>query len=141
MPDEKTVAQKQAEKQTKIQKTAALHKENSDKRAADIGTVKAAYQSERDGLVVQDVLKKARQFRDYHLKVAKDGVGLKGQGKQAVEYTLTPAERLSHLDNASGLEPFIAYVERQIAIDAPAPNEKMEEAAAEADDKGEAASA
>ena len=137
MTDAKTI---QANR-TRVQKTKALHEQNSRQRASDISDLKAAYQAEKDGPVVTDILAKARVFAAYHQKLAQDGVGarktgykLENQTDEVENYFLGSEERLANLDKAAGIQELIDYIERQLKTDLPTPNPTLETAVADAED-------
>ena len=106
---------------TRAQKVE-LHKKNTEQRVADGRELKMAYEKEADSVVLTDILTKAHNFVKYFEKIAKDGmggrvVGKRDDGSDLVEdYYLTPAQRLSNLDKASGIESLIAYIEGKIKI-------------------------
>lgn len=148
MAEEKSVARKIQDQRTRVQKKAAIHKKNSQDRASELSGIKAAFQAEKDGIVVQDVLKKARSFAQYHLKIAQDGLGARKTGYKLQDGSdeveniyLTNDQRAAHLDKASGLQELIDYIERQIKVDLPEPNpeaqQEVDDAKAEEADKGE----
>lgn len=65
----------------------------------------------------QDLLSKVKSFGDYHLKIAKDGVGLKdvSEGRQEI-IKLSHEERVSELDKAAGIEEILDYLTRKTTI-------------------------
>lgn len=97
-----------------------LHEKRSKERADEIAAVKAHYAQIKDSPALVDIVSKARSFAEYHLKLAKDGVGARKvgtdeKGQPVLEdYYLTQEQRVSELDQAKGLEQLIAYIEQKI---------------------------
>lgn len=130
------VAKKIQAKRTRVQAKAEAHKKATKDRADDIAYVKAAYQAEREGVVVQDVLAKAKAFAAYHTKVAQDGVGARKtgfkleNGQDEVENVyFTNEKRVSELDKAAGLMELVDYIERQIKVNTPQLDPEIQQAA------------
>ena len=96
------------------------YKRGNKERADEAKRIKAIYKQHKDNPALTDALEKARLFADYHLKIAKDGVGIKRNGVDSngntilEEYRLTPEERCGELDQAKGIEQLIAYVDQRI---------------------------
>lgn len=116
--------------QNRAQKAKTLHEQNSKNRTESIEAIKATYRAERDGVVVQDILAKAKKWQSYHIKLAQDGVGARETGHKLVDgtkevenYFLTNDEIAGEMKKAAGLQEMIDYIERQIAE--PDPNPKV----------------
>jgi len=92
------------------------HEDATKDREAAALELKRAYEQAATGIVLQDILAKMESFVSYFEKIAKDAVGAKVIGKDesrndiVEEYRLTPEERLSNLDKASGIESLQAYI-------------------------------
>lgn len=115
----------------RAQKAKAEHEKATKKRADDARRIKVVYLNEKDGDLLTDVLAKAKGFMKYNIKIAQDGVGSRAtgdlyeNGTAVMEtYFLTPAERVSHLDKASGLQQLIDYIDRQLQDPKPAKTKK-----------------
>lgn len=91
-----------------------LREKNEKERAEKIASIKNAYLAEKDGIVITDLLKKAELLSQYHLKIAKDGVGYKNEGKES--YHLSSEERVRELDRAAGIDELFDYITRQITV-------------------------
>lgn len=107
----------------KNQKTAAkAHAQKSKERKLEIQELKALYIQEQNNPVVQDILKKIRSFADYHMKMAKDGVGAKAVGSDAKGQPIletvyyTNEKRLGEVDRAAGQEEIESYILRMFEI-------------------------
>lgn len=130
------VAKKIQEKRTRVQAKAAAHQKADKDRADNISNIRAAYQADRDGLIVKDILAKAKAFAAYHTKVAQDGVGARKtgfrleNGQEEVENIyFTNEKRVSELDRAAGLLELVDYIERQIEIKTPQLDPEIQQAA------------
>jgi len=115
-----------AANQTRAQKAKAAHQKATKERASDAKAVKAIYLTEKEGPLLEDILKKATGFMKYHLKIAQDGVGSRKTGEKYENgtdvfevYYLNPAERATHLDKAAGLQELVDYIERQTNVNDP----------------------
>lgn len=112
------MATKASTKQANLTRAQKIqnHEEATKDREAQARELKLAYEQAASGVVLQDILKKMESFIKYFEKIAKDGMGGKVVGKDEnrndiiEEYRLTPEERLSNLDKASGIESLQAYI-------------------------------
>lgn len=108
------------DEQTRRRAVKELHEKKAKERAEEIQSLKAHYAQIKDSPALADIVTKARQFADYHLKLAKDGMGARkvgtdDRGQPILEdYYLTQEQRVAELDQAKGLEQLIAYVEQKI---------------------------
>lgn len=109
-----TVKEKITDRKTRIQKAQQIHLKNTKERSDIIANTKAAYLAEKDGLVLTDLLEKTKKMSEYHLKIAKDGIGYKPDAKDY--YILSSDERLRELDKSSGIDEIVDYINRQITI-------------------------
>lgn len=139
MSESDSVAKKIQDKRTRVQAKAAAHEKASKDRAEEISNLKMAYQAGQSSLIVDDVLKKARAFAAYHVKVAQDGVGARKtgyrleNGEDEVENVYFTAEqRVGHLDKAGGIQELIDYIERMSTVKLPEFNPELQQ---EVDDK------
>lgn len=126
MENEK-VAKRIQEKRKKVE----LHNRMNKKRKEAADTIKSAYLADKDGLVLSDVLAKARGFVAYHVKLAQDGTGARRTGfkledgtAEVENYFLSSSERVTHLDKSAGLLEIIDYIERQLTIPVVEPEQK-----------------
>lgn len=106
---------------TRAQRAKAANKAGTKRRAETSQTLQAAYKAESDGPVLTDLVKNAKQWIQYHHKVAQDGVGSKPSGRinengqpEFSVVTLTQAERVSHLDKAAGIQEVLDHIDRKI---------------------------
>lgn len=141
MENEEKVAKRIKDKKTKIQRAQEVHKRKSKERAENFAHLKAAYQANKDGLVIKDILEKARKFANYHTKLAQDGVGFRNTGAKLTDgsaeqeiYYFTNEKRVSELDKSAGLLELVDYIERQLKVDLPEPVEEPEEPEESTDD-------
>lgn len=136
--DSMTTAKTIQQNRARADAARKLHEQRTKERADKAATIKAVFQSERDGLVIQHTLKVAKQFVSYHQKIAQDAQGARQtgykleDGTQEVEnYFLGKDERVAHLDKASGIQELVDFIERQIKIEEPTPNADLIEKVAE----------
>lgn len=120
-PEKKPVSINEVDPRTRAQVKKELHQKNEEERKRAAEQLKADYASIADSPALADILAKARQFADWHLKLAKDGVGSKNVGvdpetnqPQFEDYYLTSEQRIAELDKASGQEQLIAYIEGKL---------------------------
>jgi len=118
-----SVSEKQENQKNKIQKAQELHKKNSEERAKKASDIKSAYLAGKDGIVLTDIVKKATTFAEYHVQLAKDGIGYRNTGNKLSDgspeqelYYFTPEKRTSELDKAVGIEELLNYIKRQIEL-------------------------
>jgi hypothetical protein len=107
----------------RAQKAKALHDKKTKERLSDAKAVKAVYLAEREGPLLEDLLKKANGFIKYHVKIAQDGVGarktghLLSNGQPEVEnYFLSNSEIAGEMKKAAGLQELVDYIERQTKL-------------------------
>jgi hypothetical protein len=120
-PEEKTpVPIEQVDPRTRAQVKKELHEKNQEERKRQIEQLKVEYSQIKDSPALADILKKAREFAAWHLKLAKDGVGSRVLGAddngnpKIEEYYLTPEQRIAELDQCKGQEQLIAYIEGKL---------------------------
>lgn len=105
---------------TKRKAAKELHERKSKERADEIAHRKHEYAVIKDSPALADIIEKGKQFANWHLKLAKDGVGAKNKGKDEngrdiiEDYYLTAEQRISELDQCKGIEQFVAYIEGNI---------------------------
>lgn len=133
-PGEGNIAKRIQEKRKKVE----AHQRAVRERASEAKHVKAIYQDTVHDELLADLIRKGNSFVDYHLKIAKDGVGAKKTGFKLEDGTeevqnvfLTQAERCAHLDKAAGIEELLNYIQRQLLADAPEPAPKAEKTSTE----------
>lgn len=107
----------------RAQKAKALHEKKTKERLSDAKAVKAVYLAEKDGPLLEDILKKANGFIKYHVKIAQDGVGARKTGHLLVNnqpevenYFLSNSEVAGEMKKAAGLQELVDYIERQITL-------------------------
>ena len=112
--DSKTV-KRIHDKKNRIQKVQELHQRKDKERADAISLIKTSYLIEQQNPVILDILAKAKSFAEYHMRIAKDGVGYKiiEKGEEPEIYHLTSEKRVSELDKAAGISELLDYIERQ----------------------------
>lgn len=123
------VAKRIQEKRKKIE----AHNRKQEELKQQFQQTRVDYQNNRENPVVKDILTKAQKFMAYHVKLAQDGVGARKTGhllenntEEVENYFLTPADRVSHLDKAAGIQELLDYINRQLETAVPTP-EKPEE--------------
>lgn len=116
------IPEDQLDHKTRLEAKKAAQKQRQETAKREIEQRKADYAAQRDNPALQDILSKAKSFRDYHTKLAIDGVGAKVTAvdpetqKQTVEeYKLSSEETMRELGSASGLTQLIVYIENQLA--------------------------
>lgn len=124
MAEESVTAKKIQDKRSKIERAKETHARKTKERASDIGLLRAAYQSEKDGIVLADILSKIRAFANYHTKMAQDGVGARKtghkleNGSDEMETVFYDHEkRITELDKAAGQLEVLDYIERQMKVE------------------------
>ena len=102
-------------------KRMEAHQRAVRERTTEARKVKALYQSASSNDLLADMLNKCQSFMDYHLKIAKDGVGAQKTGFKLEDGTeevknvfFTQEQRVSHLDKAAGIEEIMNYIQRQM---------------------------
>lgn len=119
MPD-LNVEKPEVDEVTRRRAVKELHEKKEKERADEIAALRAAYLQVKDSPVLADIIAKAQSFANYHLKLAKDGVGsrktgLDEKGQPIFEdHFLTQEQRVAELDQAKGIEQLIAYIENKI---------------------------
>lgn len=118
-PEIKTPAE-QVDEATRRRATAKLHKEKSEERKRMAEQRRAEYAKIKDEPALADIIQKGREFAAYHLKLAKDGMGARVNGQDekgnpnVEDYFLTSDQRIAELDQAKGIEQYVAYIEKQL---------------------------
>ena len=106
---------------TRAQKAKQLKEENDRERKAQIQLLKAEYLKMKDSPVLQDIIAKANQFANYHIKISRDAVGADADGN--IIY-FTNEKRVSELDRSAGNLELVDYIDRM--IDDPAKKSMLE---------------
>lgn len=121
---ESVTAKKIQDKRSKIERAKQTHTRKTKERKNDTELIRAAYQSEKDGIVLTDILSKANAFANYHTKMAQDGVGARKTGHKLENGTdemetvfYDHEKRITELDKAAGLLELVDYIQRQMKID------------------------
>lgn len=120
-PDSKPIPAEELDERTRAQARKDLHKQKQVERQRNTEQRKTDYVANRDNPAVLDILTKAKAFRDYHQKLAIDGVGAKvvghnDDGRDIVEtYSLTDGETYRELGGTSALTQLIVYIENQLS--------------------------
>lgn len=103
-------------KKSKIEVAKEAHAEANKERKAKQETLKIVYKKATKNEALLDIIAKIKAFGDYHLKVAKDGLGSRvDESGQPQTIFLSNEERMSHLDRAAGIEELGAYIDRQLS--------------------------
>lgn len=119
-PAQEPEARQEVDEVTRRRAVKELHEKRDKERAEEIQALKAHYAQIKDSPALADIVVKAKSFADYHLKLAKDGVGARkvgvdGKGAAVLEdYYLTQEQRVAELDQAKGIEQIIGYIEQKI---------------------------
>lgn len=82
--------------------------------------LKAAYKKLEGTEAFADLLAKISSFGDYHIKIAKDGVGYRDEvkpdgTKEQVLVQFTNEQKIDHLQRAAGIEEISDYITRQLS--------------------------
>lgn len=124
MENEK-VAKRIQEKRKKVE----LHARKTKERKEDAAGLKSAYLAGASDTVIADIMKKAKSFSDYHIKLAQDGVGYRSTGAKLEDgspeqelFYFTHEQRVTHLDKSAGLMELLDYIERQLTIPTAVPS-------------------
>lgn len=97
-----------------------LHEKMDVERKSTSDSLKIEYTKLRKNPAMLDLRAKLKAFSEWHLKVAKDGVGYRktgtdANGKDIMEIVYhTNNKRVSELDRAAGLQEGIDYLDRQL---------------------------
>lgn len=119
--ESKPIPEDQLDTRTRAQAKRDLHKQKQEERKRNQEALKSEYSSARDNPALLDILAKAKTFRDYHTKLAIDGVGAKIVGQDddrhdiIEEYSLSDSEVHRELGGASALTQLIVYIENQLS--------------------------
>lgn len=122
------------DEKTRIQKVKERHIQMANERAGKQNELIISYKKIKDSAAFKDILDKAKSFHDYHLKLAKDGVGYQQTGAKddsgnPVQQTVffSHEKRVTELDKAAGVEELLLYIERQTSDEAlqPKPPKKV----------------
>lgn len=120
--------------QTRAQAAKELHQKKNQERADKINELRISYKKIKNEPAFADILVKSQQFADYHLKMAKDGVGYRETGREdkngnPIQETVffDSNKRVTELDKAAGIEEIVAYLERMTDEDnlQPVPAKKV----------------
>lgn len=111
-----------AETKTRPQAKKEEHQKKANERANHQNELKISYKKIMNEPAFLDILKMAKQYSAYHLKLAKDGVGYQQTGAKddsgnPVQATVffSHEKRVTELDKAAGVEEITDYIERQIS--------------------------
>lgn len=110
----------QVDEATRRRAAAKLHKEKAEERKRQAEQRKAEYAEIKDSPALADIIAKGKEFAAYHLKLAKDGMGARVTGQNdngtaiVEDYFLTSEQRIAELDQAKGIEQYVAYIEKQL---------------------------
>lgn len=110
----------EVDSRTRAQAKKQLHEQKQEERKRAAEQLRAEYAQIKDSPALEDILNKARQFANWHLKLAKDGVGSRVTGNDdngnpvVEEYYLTSEQRIAELDQCKGQEQLIAYIEGKL---------------------------
>lgn len=110
----------QVDEATRRKAAAELHKQKTEERKRLMEQRKAEYAKIKDEPALADIIAKGKEFAAYHLKLAKDGMGARitGQDERGApvveDYFLTSDQRIAELDQAKGIEQYVAYIENQL---------------------------
>ena len=115
------IKEEELDPRTRAQVKRDLHKKKTEERKRDSEMLAHDYEQIKDSPALADILAKARSFRDYHRKLATDGVGAKvvadpemQEGTRVVEYELNDSQTFRELGGASALEQLITYIEAKL---------------------------
>mgnify|MGYP003424215723 FL=1 len=107
---------------TRLQIKKELHERKTAERKANSEQLATDYAQIKDSPALADILAKARSFRNYHQKLASDGVGAKvvsdpegESGQRVVEYELNDSQTFRELGGASALDQLIVYIENKLS--------------------------
>ena len=110
----------QVDEATRRRAAAKLHKERAEERKRQGEQRRAEYAKIKDEPALADIIAKGKEFAAYHLKLAKDGMGARVNGQDdkgnpiVEDYFLTSDQRIAELDQAKGIEQYVAYIEKQL---------------------------
>lgn len=108
---------------TRAQAKRQEHEKKTKERLDNLREIRNAFRlaSKNDSLVLESIVSHAEKLISYNEKIARDGVGarktghLLENGSEEVENIfLKPAERISYLDKAAGIQLLVDYIKRQI---------------------------
>ena len=112
----------EVDSRTRAQARKELHERKTEERKREAEQLKADYAQVKDSPALADILAKAKSFRNYHQKLATDGVGAKvvsdpegESGQRVVEYELNDSQTFRELGGASALDQLIVYIENKLA--------------------------
>lgn len=115
------IKEEELDPRTRAQVKKDLHKKKTEERKRNAESLAHEYATIKDSPALEDILAKARSFRDYHRKLATDGVGAKvvadpdsQEGTRVVEYELNDSQTFRELGGASALEQLIVYIEAKL---------------------------
>lgn len=127
-PGEIEDTSKPKDEKNRIQKVKEVHQKAAKDRASKQNELKVSYKKIKDEPAFKDILAKAKSFHDYHLKLAKDGIGYQQTGGKdefgnPIQQTVffSHEKRVTELDKAAGVEELFLYIERQITDEALTP--------------------
>jgi hypothetical protein len=110
----------QVDAATRRKAAAQLHKQKAEERKRLVEQRKGEYAQIKDSPALADIISKGKEFAAYHLKLAKDGMGARITGQDennqpvVEDYFLTSDQRIAELDQAKGIEQYVAYIENQL---------------------------
>jgi hypothetical protein len=120
MAEEKTSQPQEVDNRTRLQAKRELHAKKQAERLEKVETLKAAYVASKDDPALLDILEKAKAFKEWHNKLAIDGVGARkigvdDSGADIIEdYYLTDSQIARELGGTSALQQLITYIENKL---------------------------
>jgi len=120
MSDTENKISSETDRQARRLLAKELHDKNTQERLRERDALRAHYTQIKDSPAFQDILSMAHKFVDFHIRLAKDGVGTRkigvnNNGNPILEdYVLSHQERVAELDQVKGIEQLIAYIENKI---------------------------
>lgn len=114
-------------------KKASEHAKQTQKRAEDEASLRAAYRAGDGEVILADLRKKIPMWQSLNTKIAQDGVGARPtgykleDGSQEVENIyFMPEQRVTYLDKNAGMQSILDYIERKFVDDPNLPEPKSE---------------
>ena len=116
------IPESELDEKTRAQVKKELHLRKQEERKQNAEELKIQYHEIKDSPALADILQHAKSFRNFHQKLASDGVGAKvvsdpdvKGGQRVVEYELTDSQTFRELGGASALEELITYIENKLS--------------------------
>lgn len=114
-----------ADQKGRVAKAKKAHEQANKERADEANALRISFKNIKDEPAFQHTLYMLQHLADLHTRVAKDGGGYRDTGRRDISGNaeqelvfFTPEKRMSELDQASGLEEGLAWMQRQITDDA-----------------------